>query len=61
MDEAKRQRLEVMKARLEELKKHDPSHGGGSVSFTPHGMPPELLREIEDLEDAIRALEAEEA
>jgi hypothetical protein len=59
MDKARQRKLEQLKARLQELRKHDPSHCSGTRSFTPHSIPPALFREIEEIEEQIKALEAQ--
>ena len=59
MAETKKQRLAELRERLDELRKHDPSHCSGTGSFTGHSIPPELLQKIEETEDQIKAIEAE--
>ena len=57
MGENKQTTLKELKARLEELKKLDPSHCSGTDTFVPHTIPPSLFQQIEELEERIRALE----
>jgi benzoyl-CoA reductase/2-hydroxyglutaryl-CoA dehydratase subunit BcrC/BadD/HgdB len=55
-----KEKLQVLKAKLEELKGRDPSHCSGTNTFighTGHSMSPELFQEIEELEEEIRQLE----
>ncbi len=56
----KQEKLKELKAKLEELKKRDPSHCSGTETFvghTGHTMSPELFRQIEALEEEIKNLE----
>jgi len=56
----KQEKLKELKAKLEELKKRDPSHCSGTEGFvghTGHSMSPELFQQIEALEEEIRKLE----
>ncbi len=56
----KQKKLEELKAKLEELKKRDPSHCSGTETFvghTGHTMSPELFQQIEALEEEIKNLE----
>lgn len=58
----KQKKLEELKAKLEELKKRDPSHCSGTETFvghTGHSMSPELFQQIETLEEEIKKLEKE--
>ena len=55
----KEARLAEMKARLKDLKQRDPSHCSGTRTYVPHTMPPSLFQQIEELEEEIKALEAE--
>ena len=57
MDPTKKQRLDALKDRLDELKKHDPSHCSDRGTFTPHSIPPQVYQKIEEVEDEIKALE----
>jgi len=59
MDETKEAKLKELKAKLDDLKSRDPSHCSDTQSFVPHSMTPTLYRQIEDLEEQIKALEAE--
>lgn len=56
----KQKKIEELKAKLEELKKRDPSHCSGTETFvghTGHSMSPELFQQIEALEEEIKALQ----
>lgn len=56
----KQEKLEKLKAKLDELKKRDPSHCSGTEGFighTGHSMSPELFEQIETLEEEIKNLE----
>jgi benzoyl-CoA reductase/2-hydroxyglutaryl-CoA dehydratase subunit BcrC/BadD/HgdB len=58
----KKEKLEELKAKLEELKSRDPSHCSGKEGFvghTGHSMSPELFQEIEKLEEEIKKLKKE--
>ena len=58
----KQERLKELTAKLEELKRRDPSHCSGTESFvghTGHTMSPELFQQIEDLEEEIKKLKKE--
>jgi benzoyl-CoA reductase/2-hydroxyglutaryl-CoA dehydratase subunit BcrC/BadD/HgdB len=58
----KKERLEELKAKLEELKSRDPSHCSGKEGFvghTGHSMSPELFQQIEALEEEIKKLKEE--
>ena len=59
MTDDKKKKLEELKARLADLKGRDPSHCSGTKTHVPHTIPPSLWQEIEDLEEEIKALEAE--
>jgi len=59
MTEDKKKKLKELKARLADLKGRDPSHCSGTRTYVPHTIPPTLWQEIEDLEEEIKALEAE--
>ena len=59
MDEDRPKKLAELKARLEELKRRNPAHCSGLSTFVGHQMTPELYEKIEELEDQIKALEAE--
>jgi len=56
----KEDKLKDLTAKLEELKKRDPSHCYGKEGFighTGHSMSPELFQQIEELETQIKKLE----
>ncbi len=56
------ERLKELRAKLEELRKRDPSHCSGTETFighTGHSMSPELFQQIEVLEEEIKKLEKE--
>ena len=58
----KKEKLEGLKAKLEELKSRDPSHCSGKEGFvghTGHSMSPELFQQIEALEEEIKKLKKE--
>ncbi|MBM4348728.1 MAG: hypothetical protein FJ106_02405 [Deltaproteobacteria bacterium] len=58
----KQEKLEELKAKLDELKGRDPSHCSGTDTFvghTGHTMSPELFQRIEELEEEIKKLEKE--
>ena len=58
----KEDRLRELEAKLEELKKRDPSNCSGKEGFvghTGHSMSPELFQQIETLEEEIRGLKKE--
>ncbi len=58
----KKEKLEELKAKLEELKSRDPSHCSGKEGFvghTGHSMSPELFQQIEALEEEIGKLKKE--
>ncbi len=60
MDKA--EKLQELRAKLEELTKRNPAHCSGTESFighTGHSMSPELFQEIEALEEEIKKLEQE--
>ena len=57
MGSDKEARLAELREKLADLKSRDPSHCSGSATFTPHSIPPSLYRQIEDLEEEIKALE----
>ncbi|MFW6162082.1 MAG: hypothetical protein ACODAJ_04890 [Planctomycetota bacterium] len=59
MAEDKQAKLAELKAKLEDLRARDPSHCSDTGTFIDHSIPPELYAEIEDVEDQIKALEAE--
>lgn len=54
------QKLKELKEELRELKKHNPSHCHGKEGFIDHNMPVKVYQRIEDIEEEIRQLEAEE-
>ncbi len=59
---SKEDRLKELEAKLEELKKRDPSHCSGTEGFvghTGHSMSPELFQQIETLEGEIKELKKE--
>jgi len=58
----KEERLKELEAKLEELKKRDPSHCSGREGFvghSGHSMSPELFQQIEILEGEIKELKKE--
>lgn len=58
----KQEQLDALQAKLEELKKRDPSHCSGTGTFvghTGHTMSPELFQQIEALEEEIKKLQKE--
>ncbi len=58
----KKEKLEELKAKLEELKSRDPSHCSGKEGFvghTGHSMSPKLFQQIEALEEEIGKLKNE--
>ncbi|HRR81618.1 MAG TPA: hypothetical protein P5532_24005 [Planctomycetota bacterium] len=61
MADDKQARLKELREKLEDLKKRNPAHCSGTATFvsTAHSMPPTLYAQIEELEDQIKALEAE--
>ena len=62
MADDRQAKLKELREKLEDLKRRDPSHCSGTATFvsTGHSIPPSLYAEIEELEDRIKALEAEE-
>ncbi|MFQ5867616.1 MAG: hypothetical protein ACE5IT_06445 [bacterium] len=56
----KKEKLKELKAKLEELKKRDPSHHGGTKGFVGPSMSMELFQKIENLEEEIKKLEEQE-
>lgn len=59
MADDKQAKLAELKAKLEDLKARDPSHCSDSDTFVGHSIPPGLYAKIEEVEDQIKALEAE--
>lgn len=59
MDEEGARKLAELKARLEELKRRNPAHCSGLSTFVGHQMTPKLYEELEEIEEQIKALEAE--
>jgi archaellum component FlaC len=60
MADDKRGQLEALKKKLEDLKKRRPEHCAGTEEFVGvNKMSPELIGEIEELEDQVEALEKE--
>ncbi len=61
MADEKQAKLKELQEKLEDLKKRNPAHCSGTATFvsTAHSMPPALYAQIEELEEQIRALEAE--
>ena len=59
MSDDKQAKLKELKAKLVELKKRNPAHCSDTGTFVAHTMPPELYAEIEEVEEQIKALEAE--
>ena len=57
---SKDEELKKLKTQLSELEKRNPAHCYGTKGFVGHQMSPELLIEIEELEDKIKALESSE-
>jgi len=58
----KKEKLEELKTKLEELKGRDPSHCSGKEGFvghTGHSTSPELFQQIEALEEEIKKLQRE--
>jgi hypothetical protein len=60
MGEDKKQKLEALQQKLDDLKQRRPEHCSGTDGFVGvHQMSPELLAAIEELEDQIAALKKE--
>ena len=55
----RKEQIEALKAKLEDLKERDPSHCSGSKDFVAHSISPKLFQEIEDIELEIERLEQE--
>lgn len=61
MSNEKEAKLRELKAKLEDLKKRNPAHCSGTGTYvgTAHSMPRGLYAQIEELEEQIKALEAQ--
>lgn len=58
-EEAKeaQEKLAELKGRLKDLERRNPAHCSETNTYVGHQMTPQLLQEIEDLEDEIKELE----
>jgi len=59
MTQDKKARLEELKRELKDLKERNPAHCSGTGTSVGRQMSPQLFQKIEDLEEEIKALDAE--